>query len=148
MARQAGISALYEVAGERLPSLWKPAREDERTTLATLARPDKFAELSQRFFAKLMERNLLYYLDREWPKHIGSTQLAHSIGDISLLEHSVRRHCEETTLIVRAFSKDWLAKNVHTNGEQISRSHTRKFASYALKKIGAEMAVRAEASAI
>jgi hypothetical protein len=65
MARLAAISALYEVAGERLPTLWKPGREDERTTLATFALPDKFAELSQRFFVKLMERNLLYYLDRE-----------------------------------------------------------------------------------
>jgi hypothetical protein len=49
---------------------------------------------------------------------------------------------------MRTFSKDWLAKNAYVKRGQICRSQTRKFASHALKKIGAEMAVRAETSAI
>lgn len=148
MSRQAGIAALYELTQERLPTLWKPGIADETTTLATLASPDKFGELAQRFFAKLTERNIFYFLDREWPKHIGSDKLAHSLGDMSLLERSVRHHCEETTLIIRAFSKDWLAKNVYVKGRQITPGQTRNFASFALKKISAELAVRASSDAV
>lgn len=148
MSRQAGIAALYEVTQERLPSLWQAGSDDERTTLATLASPDKFGELAQRFFTKLTERNILYYLDREWPKHIGMDKLAHSLGDMSLLERSVRRHCEETTLIMRGFSKDWLAKNVYVKDRQITRLQTRNFASFALTKISAELAERASPNAV
>ncbi len=147
MARQAGIAALYEVTQERLPTLWVAGKADETTTLATLASPDKFGELAQRFFTKLTERNILYYLDREWPKHIRSDKLAHSISDMSLLEGSVRRHCEETTLIMRAFSKDWLAKNVYVKGRSVTPQQTRNFASVALRKIRAELAERASPNA-
>src|SRR5690606_27671961 len=105
-------------------------------------------ELSQRFFTNLTERNILYYLDREWPKHLGGDKLAHSIGDMSLLEHSVRRHCEETTLIMRTYSRDWLANNVFVKDRQVTRMQTRKFASYAIEKINSEMAQRATASAV
>jgi len=147
MARQAGISALYEVVQERLP-LWEANNVDEMVTLGTLASPDNFGELSQRFFTNLTERNILYYLDREWPKHLGSDKLAHSIGDMSLLERSVRRHCEETTLIMRAYSRDWLAKNVYVENREIFRSRTRDFASYALTKINSEMAKRAVSDAL
>lgn len=148
MSRQAGIAALYEVTQERLPALWQAGSDDDRTTLATLASPDKFGELAQRFFTKLTERNILYYLDREWPKHIGRDKLAHSLGDMSLLERSVRRHCEETTLIMREFSRGWLAKKLTIAGRPISRLQTSKFASYALTKISAEMAVRASPHAV
>lgn len=148
MARQAGISALYEVTQERLPLLWQANNVDEMTTLGTLASPDNFGELSQRFFTNLTERNILYYLDREWPKHLSSDKLAHSIGEMSLLERSVRRHCEETTLIIRTYSRGWLAKNVYVKNRKVFRSRTRDFASYALKKINSEMAERAAPNAL
>lgn len=142
MARQAGISTIHAVTQEHLPSLWKAEKKDEMTTLATLASTDKFGELAQRFFTNLTERNILYYLDREWPKHIGSDKLAHSIGDMSLLESSIHRHCEEATLIVRGYSKDWLGNNAYNKNQQISRYQARGFAAHALTKINSEMAVR------
>lgn len=148
MARQAGMAALLEVSRERLPSLWQSRAIDEKTTLATLASPDKFADLAQRFFTNLTERNIRYYLDREWPQHIGSDKLAHSIGNMSLLEQSVRRHCQETTLIMRTFSRDWLANNVYVKGHEITRVRSRNFASHALKKIRSELAVRAVSDAV
>ena len=148
MARQAGIAALMDVTQERLPTLWQPNDTDERTTLATLASPDKFGELSQRFFTNLTEKNILYFLDREWPKHIGPDKLAKSIGDMSVLNQSIRRHCEETTLIMRAFSKDWLAKNLYVKDRKITRIQSANFASYALKKINTELSERASPRAV
>jgi len=49
---------------------------------------------------------------------------------------------------MRGFSKDWLAKNVYVKDGQISRLQTRNFASFALKKISAELAERASSGAV
>ena len=142
MARQAGTAALFGVVSERLPLLWNPTREDHRTTLATLASPDKFGELAQRFFTNLTERNIRYYLDREWPRHVGPDRLAHSIGDMTLLDDAMHRHCEESTLIMRTFSRDWLGRNAYHHSKDISRTDVRGFAHIALRKIGDELNIR------
>jgi hypothetical protein len=142
MAKQAGISAFYSVAQERLPSLWETTSEDERTTLATLSSPDKFGDLAQRFFTNLIERNIQYYFDREWPKHIGPDKLVHSIGDTVIFDKAMRRHCEESTLIMRAFAQEWLGKNAYALKKDLSRRDVQGFAYIALQKIGNELAQR------
>ncbi|MBF0562624.1 MAG: hypothetical protein HQL37_11505 [Alphaproteobacteria bacterium] len=72
MARQAGVAALYGCVHDRLPTLWAPTHDDERTTLASLDSSDRFGDLSQRFFSRLVEHNIQYFLDREMPKEDGS----------------------------------------------------------------------------
>src|SRR5688500_14341045 len=78
MATLAGISALNSLAQERLPTLWDPSLEDMRTTIATFTGPEKFGELSQRFFTNFTEHTIHYFLDRELPRHIGPDKLVHS----------------------------------------------------------------------
>lgn len=142
MAKHAAVAALYAVISERSPALWAPDREDERTTLATLATPERFGELCQRFFTNLVEHNLQYFLDRETPKHIGPEMMAQSIGDLALLDRDVRRHCEETTIIMRAFARDWLGHNAYHLGKDITRADAGAFAHVALKKIRKELSIR------
>ncbi|WP_156460107.1 hypothetical protein [Mesorhizobium sp. Root157] len=54
IAKGAAIAALQGLVNDRLPTLWKSTREDERTTLATFASPERFGELAQRFFTNLV----------------------------------------------------------------------------------------------
>ena len=142
IAKHAAIAALHGVISERLPGLWSPTREDERTTIATLAAPERFGELCQRFFTKLVEHNLQYFLDRETPKHIGPGRMAQSVGDLALLDRDIRRHCEETTIIMRAFARDWLGHNAYHLGKDISRQDAAGFAHVALQKIRKELSIR------
>jgi hypothetical protein len=142
MAKNAAVAALHGVTRERLPALWEPNREDERTTIATFAAPDKFGELCQRFFTNLVEHNLQYFLDRETPKHIGPGRMAQSVGDLARFDRDIRRHCEETTIIMRAFAKDWLGHNAYHLGKDISRADTTGFAHVALQKIRNELSIR------
>ena len=142
VAKHAAVAALHGVIHERLPALWAPNREDERTTLATLAAPERFGELCQRFFTNLVEHNLQYFLDRETPKHIGPGRMAQSVGDVALLDRDIRRHCEETTIIMRAFAKDWLGHNAYHLGRDISRQDAAGFAHVALQKIRKELSIR------
>lgn len=146
MARQAGIAALCSLSQERLPVLWEPTREDVRTTLATFAAPDKFGELAHRFFANLAERGIQYFLDRAIPQHIGPDKLVHSVGDMAVFDGAVRRHCTESAMIMRAFAKDWLGKNVFKEGKDISRRDVAGFAAYASEKIRKELSIRSTSS--
>lgn len=146
MAKQAGISAFYGLMQDRLPSLWEPSREDIRTTLATLANVEKFSDLSQRFFTNFSERVIQYYLDRAIPSHVGYDKLVPSVGDLTLFDNAVKRHCQESTVIMRAFAKDWLGKNAFHEGKEISRKDVRGFASHAVGKIKKEMTIRSAGS--
>lgn len=142
IARQAGISALYSLIDERLPPLWKPTPEDVRTTLATFVRPDIFGELSQRFLTNFSERTILYYLDREIPRHLGPGNIVQSVGDLCVFDDAVRRHCAESTVIMRAFAKDWLGKNLYSDGKDISRKELVGFTAVALEKVRKEFEIR------
>lgn len=145
MAKQAGVAALHSLAQESVPALWEPSREDERTTIATFAAPEKFGELSQRFFTNLIEHNIQYFLDREIPKHVGPGNFVQSVGDMASFDGAVKRHCEESTIIMRAFAKDWLGNNVYKQGKDISRKDTAGFAHVAFEKIRKELSIRSTA---
>ncbi len=146
MAKHAGIAALDSLARESTPSLWKSDREDERTTVATFSAPEKFAELSQRFFTNLVEHNIQYFLDREIPRHVRPGNFVQSVGDMASFDGAVKRHCAETTIIMRAFAKDWLGKNAHNLKKDISRKDVAGFAHVAFKKIRKELSIRSAAN--
>lgn len=146
MAKQAAVAALHSLFEERLPELWAPTCEDVRTTLATFVAPERFGELSHRFFAHLVEHNIQYFLDRETPRHIGSGRFAQSVGDLVLHDRAVRRHCEEATIIMRPFAKDWLGHNAFHLRKDISRRDAAGFAHVAFEKIRKELSIRSSAS--
>lgn len=142
IAKDAAIAALQSLTRERVPSLWASSAEDERTTLASFASTERFGELSQRFFTNLLEGHLQYFLDREIPRHIGRNGLVQSIADTSYFDGVVNRHCAETTVIMRAYARDWLGKNRFHLDKELSRRDVTDFASYAFAKIRTELSHR------
>jgi hypothetical protein len=142
LARNAAVSALEGAVHDRLPALWPATPEDERTTLATLVTTECFGDLAQRFFTHLLKRHIHYFLDREIPRHVGPESFLPSLADTDYFDEAVHRHCRETTLITRAFAKDWLGKNRFHLDKDITRDEVRGFASYAFTKIRSELAVR------
>ena len=142
MARNAAITALAELASERAPSLWRPSSEDQRTTLATLASTERFGELAQRFFTNILQGHLQYFLDREIPRHIGNGSYFRSVADTSYFEGVLRRHCRETTVIMRAYAKGWLGKNRYHLDKDLSRKEVAGFAAYAFTKVRRELSNR------
>lgn len=142
IAKNAAISALQSLVNDRVPSLWKATREDERTTLGTFASTERFGELAQRFFTNLLEGHLQYFLEREIPRHIGPGNFVQSVADARYFEGTVKRHCTETTVIMRAFAKDWLGKNRFHLGKDLTRPDAAGFAAHAFTKIRAELTRR------
>jgi hypothetical protein len=127
---------------DRLPSLWEATAEDERTTLATFTSTGRFGELTQRFFAELLEGHIQYFLDREIPRHIRSGRFVQSVADTFVFDEAVENHCSETTLIIRVFARDWLGRNQFHLDKELSRQDVTGFASHAFTKIRSELAAR------
>ncbi|AMS42469.1 hypothetical protein AA2016_3547 [Aminobacter aminovorans] len=142
IAKNAALSALQSLVNDELPSLWKSTAEDERTTLATFASTERFGELAQRFFTNLLEGHLQYFLEREIPRHIGPGNFLQSVADARHFEGTVKRHCTETTIIIRSFAKNWLGKNKFHLQKDLSRRDAAGFAAHAFTKIRVELSRR------
>jgi hypothetical protein len=139
IARDAAISALAGLTHERGPRLWASTAVDDQATIASFASTARFGELAQTFFTNVLRGHIRYFLDREVPRHIGVGHALASVADAEYFDEAVRRHCRETTIIMRAFARDWLGKNHFHLGKEITREHAAALAAHALTKIRTEL---------
>lgn len=142
IARRAGLSALGAEVREALPTLWSPTATDVQASVAALKGTEQFAALAHRFYAGFIERVIHYYVDRKLHDMVGPSRVARSVHDLGAFNDAIRRHCEESALIMRAFAKDWLGKNYYKDGKQISRDDVRRFSAYAVEKLRIELDLR------
>ena len=142
IARLAGLSALEESVREALPTLWAPTATDVRTSVAALKGTEQFAALAHRFYANFVERVIHYYVDRNLHNMVGAGRAARSVHDLHGFNASIRRHCAEAALIMRAFARDWLGKNHYKQGKEISKDDVRRFSAHAVEKIRIELDMR------
>lgn len=142
MARQAALAALAETVQQRLPVLWQPTAEDLRHSLSNLKSADAFADLAQRFHSRFVDRVIHYYLDRNLHRMIAPDRTTKSVNDLQAFNGAIRRHCDEASLIMRAFARDWLGKHFYKEGKALTRDDVRRFASHSVEKIRIELAKR------
>ena len=145
IAKNAAIAALQSVTANHSPSLWKSTPEDVRTTLAAFAGTERFGELAQRFFTNVLDGHIQYFLDREIPRHVGAGSFVRSVADTGYFDGAVMRHCTETTVIMRAFAKDWLGNNRYHLERDLTREAAAGFAAHAFTKIRTELSFRSGA---
>jgi hypothetical protein len=139
MARHAGLAAIAETVQGRLPVLWNPNPEDVRASLTALRAPERFGEIAHKFFANFVERVIHYFIDRDLHRMVGPERVSRSLNDLQGFNAAIRRHCDESALIMRAFAKDWLGKNHYKQRKQITENAVRGFAEYAVEKIRIEL---------
>ncbi|RLP22756.1 hypothetical protein [Mesorhizobium sp. YM1C-6-2] len=139
IARDAAISALAGLVRDRGPSLWVSGAEDERATIASFASTTRFGELAQAFFTNVLRGHIRYFLDREVPRQLGVGHALASVADAEYFDEAVRRHCRETTIIMRAFARDWLGKYRFHLDKELTREDAAALAAYAFTKIRLEL---------
>ena len=142
MARRAGLAALGEAVRDRLPRLWTPTAEDVRASISALKDTEQFAGMAHRFYSNFVERVIHYYIDRNLHHMVGSDKVAKSINDFRSFNQAIRRHCDESALIMRAFARDWLGKNHYRDGKQITKEDVHRFSGHTVEKIRLELAQR------
>jgi hypothetical protein len=141
MAKLAATEALTTRLAGDLPGLFGTTGEDVRYALGKLAAPDRFAKLSRDFFARLVNRNLEYFISRAIADHIGPRRGLRSIEDYGAFRQALALHCYEAALIVEAFSSEWYAKANWKGG--ITEAKAAGFTYVAFKKLREELRRRA-----
>ena len=142
IARRAGLSTLGEAVRGALPTLWAPTATDVRASVSALKGTEQFAALAHRFYANFVERVIHYYVDRNLHNMVGAGRVVRSVHDLRAFNDSIRRHCDESALIMQAFARDWLGKNHYRDGKQISRDDVRRFSAHAVEKMRNELDIR------
>ncbi|MEJ1936902.1 hypothetical protein WDZ92_42455, partial [Nostoc sp. NIES-2111] len=133
IARQAALSSLNEAVHSRLPGLWEAISEDVRHALAALRSAEATAALVQQFHARFVERILHYYIDRNLHRMVGPERTSRSLSDRQNFEAALRRHCDEASLIMRGFARDWLGVNIYRDGKTLTQKDVRRFTAYSLE---------------
>lgn len=142
IARRAGLAAFGEAVRDHLPDLWVPTADDVRTSVSMLKSTERFAAMAHHFYANFVERVIHYYVDRDLHHLVGPSRIAKSIRDLRSFDSAIHRHCDEAALIMRAFARDWLGKNLYKDRKKITRNDVMRFSSHSVEKIRLELAER------
>ncbi len=142
IARQAAKSALGETLQSRLPVLWPSTAEDLRHSVASLRSPEAFADLAQRLHSRFVDRVIHYFIDRNLHRMIGPERATKSLNDVGSFNGAVRRHCDEASLIMRIYAREWLGKNQYRDRKTLTRDDIRRFTGHSVEKLRIELAKR------
>ncbi|MBI4030872.1 MAG: hypothetical protein HY370_04290 [Proteobacteria bacterium] len=121
MAKQSAISTFLEMSDNASQTLWGSNTDDMQSGIASFTDTARFGELSQRFHADLSHRILNYHLDREMPRHVSVTGRFPTIADMNVFQAGLRKHCMESSMIMRPFARDWLGKQYSSQAKDGSR---------------------------
>lgn len=146
MAQMAAVESLAALIGPSLPSLFDPTPGEVQRAIGRLAGGDRFSALAREFFARLTQRSLDYYLNRELSNHVGAGERFGNDVVRSQFDEALDRHCREAARIVEAFAGGWYGKNVY-QGDGLTPEEIRRFAPVAFRKIRAELMKRRDAGA-
>lgn len=137
MAMQAAGEALASLSASRAQTLFGEDLNTVRAAIRPLSTLRGFADLGQEFFGSFMARFLNFYVSRATAAHVGSGQLP-LLGDLTVFNDALRKHCKESALIVRDFSGEWYSKTEYQQG--ITLENTKRFLAVAIEKLRAELA--------
>ncbi|MFY0609929.1 MAG: hypothetical protein JXQ99_00270 [Hyphomicrobiaceae bacterium] len=140
LARHAAAESLSEIIGSQTPSLFGDSSEDARIELAKFATKDRFAQLARDFFARLTNKTLDYYVSRVLAEHVGPDRAYETLHDKTRFQRALALHCRETSEIVEQFAGGWYSKSNFQG--TLTRESTKRFGSYALKKMRDELRAR------
>jgi hypothetical protein len=93
----------------------------------------KFGAASKEYFADVVSRVLLYFLNKELSNHIGPDKRFSSIRAAQEFERDINAYCRETAEIVSRFAGGWYSKQNFEGG--ITPEKTRAFLHIAIRKI-------------
>lgn len=136
MAQRAAGDALAAMALRGSGSLFPGAVDETQEFIKGLSTKKGFATVGHTFFSSFLGRFLNFYLSRLTPAQLGTGRFEH-LGDLAAFETRLRRHCEQTALIVRDFSGSWFSKAAFD--ARVNPQGTARFLAVALKKLRSEV---------
>lgn len=144
--------ALVDAVGSRLGpktdgQLFGTTQDTVKDALATFGNPREFAHLSRAFFSRLTRECMDYYLSQTLNSQVGEHRRFASTNEKAQFDEALTVHCREAARIVEQYSADWFSKHRFEEDGRISRESVQGFASWAMKKMTAELKAGAHADA-
>lgn len=136
LAQRSAGETLTALLSADSTSLFENDAEHIRSQIAKYATRDGFAKVGQKFFGTFLGRFLNFYLSRITATHTNNSKVS-KISDISSFNSDLRKHCEESALIVKDFSGEWFSKTNFKPGINLRTSNS--FLAVAIKKLKAEL---------
>jgi hypothetical protein len=140
LAQLAGVETINATVGPRAQSLFGTGPDEVRAAFASLATPAQFGEFGRRFFARFGFRSLDYFVSRALPDQTGPDRRFPTVAAQNKFTDALRAHCDEASVIVATFAKDWFDLHKYQTGGDIGRAEARAFLGYAVAaKLTGEM---------
>jgi hypothetical protein len=136
MAQMGAAETLTAILGAPGEGLFGTEPENTRRELASLGTPANFSVLARRYFARLTEKYLTYFLSRELSNAAGGVQKNQEFRKALAL------HCHQASRIVEQFASEWFSK-ANYQGD-ITPRKAAGFVGHALEKLRAELEKGAE----
>lgn len=147
LANRAIVGAVNDILSPKLQSLFSSDPDTMRAALADLGKPKEFSEFSCRFFARLTNESLQYFLSKVINTQLGEGMRFATMNQSAQFNLALETHTREASVIVEKFSNEWFSKNRFLEGGDISRETSNNFAGYALKKMKDELKAGARSDA-
>lgn len=147
LANRAIVGAVNDVLSPKLHSLFSSDPDTMRAALADLGKPKEFGEFSRRFFARLANEGLQYFLSKVVNTQLGDGMRFATMNQSAQFNAALETHTREASVIVEQFSSEWFSKHRFQEGGDISRESSDGFAGYALKKMKDELKAGARSDA-
>ena len=147
LASRAIVGAVNDVLSPKLHSLFSSDPDTMRTALADLGKPKEFGEFSRRFFARLTNESLQYFLSKVVNTQLGDGMRFATMNQSAQFNSALETNTREASLIVERFANEWFSKRRFHEGGDISRKSSDGFAGFALKKMKDELKAGARSDA-
>ena len=141
------VGAVNDVLAPKLQSLFSSDPDTMRAALADLGKPKEFGDFSRRFFARLANEGLQYFLSKVVNTQLGDGMRFATMNQSAQFNAALETHTREASVIVEKFSSEWFSKHRFHEGGDISRKSSDGFAGYALKKMKDELKAGARSDA-
>jgi len=146
-ANRAIVGAVNDVLSPKLHSLFSSDPDTMRAALADLGKPKEFGEFSRRFFSRLANESLQYFLTKVVNTQLGDGMRFATMNQSAQFNAALETHTREASVIVEQFSSEWFSKHRFHEGGDISRKSSDGFAGFALKKMKDELKAGARSDA-
>ncbi len=147
LASRALIGAVIDALSPKLHSLFPSDPDTMKAALSTLGKQKEFGEFSRRFFARLANESMQYFLSKNLNTNLGEGMRFPTMNQKAQFDSALETHTREASLIVEKFSAEWFSKHRFEESGDISRKSSDGFAGFALKKMKDELKVGARSDA-
>jgi|GEM_PF-3280273 len=136
--REIAVEALQNtvtnIMVETLPSLFEASTNDIALFIKSMGKERTFEQATRSFFASFVAKTISFVVDHELGNVVGLSAFGDN-NDAAYLLHNIDTYTHDIAIVVEEFSGGWLGKTYQQMDGNIGREESKKFATYALKKL-------------